>query len=86
MTTDSVFILFKKTNYNTILACLGVKCVGDFMTPDHKILVAKIGGQSFIDMDIWKIWDPLLKKMIAPLVYLCGDHIMNTLYTYKMAV
>ena len=25
MTTDSVFILFKKTDFNTILACLGGK-------------------------------------------------------------
>ena len=29
MTTDSVFILFKKTDFNTILACLGVRCIGD---------------------------------------------------------
>ena len=27
MTTDSVFILFKKTDFNTILACLGGKGV-----------------------------------------------------------
>ena len=29
MTTDDVFILFKKTDSNTILACLGVTCIGD---------------------------------------------------------
>ena len=31
MTTDSVFILFKKTDFNTILACLGGKVyhIGD---------------------------------------------------------
>ena len=30
MTTDSVFILFKKTDFNTILACLGgTRCIGD---------------------------------------------------------
>ena len=29
MTTDSVFVLFKKTDFNTILACKGVRCVGD---------------------------------------------------------
>ena len=29
MTTDSVFILFKKTDYYTILACLGGRCIGD---------------------------------------------------------
>ena len=28
MTTDSVFILFKK-DFNTILACLWVGCIGD---------------------------------------------------------
>ena len=27
MTTDSVFKLFKKTDFNTILACLGVRCM-----------------------------------------------------------
>ena len=29
MTTDSMFILFKKTDFNTILACLGGKYIGD---------------------------------------------------------
>ena len=29
MTTDSVFILFKKTDFNTILAFWGVKWIGD---------------------------------------------------------
>ena len=29
MTTDDVFILFKKTDSNIILACLGVTCIGD---------------------------------------------------------
>ena len=43
MTTDSVFILFKKTD--TILACLGGGGC-------HKIFVAKIGGGwNFIDAD-----------------------------------
>ena len=28
MTTDIVFILFKKTDFNTILAVQGVKCIG----------------------------------------------------------
>ena len=27
MTTDNVFILFKKTDFNTILSCLGVRCI-----------------------------------------------------------
>ena len=47
MTTDSVFILLKKTDFNTILACLGGKVMGR----GHKIFVAKIGGRSFIDAD-----------------------------------
>ena len=29
MTTDSVFILFKKIDFNTILACGGIRCIGD---------------------------------------------------------
>ena len=29
MTTDIVFILFKKTDFNTILACLEVMSIGD---------------------------------------------------------
>ena len=41
MTTDSVFILFKKTDFNTILACLGVRCIGDQGVIKF---VAKIGG------------------------------------------
>ena len=39
MTTDSVFILFKKTDFNTILACLGVRCIGD--GDHHKFLLPK---------------------------------------------
>ena len=35
MITDSVFILFKKTDFNVILACLGDK-ISD---GDHKILL-----------------------------------------------
>ena len=29
MTTESVFILFKKTDFNITLACLGARCIGD---------------------------------------------------------
>ena len=28
MAIDSVFILFIKTDFNTILACCGVRCIG----------------------------------------------------------
>ena len=46
MTTDSVrFILFKKTDFNTILACLGGRCIGD---GGHKIFVAEMPGHYFI--------------------------------------
>ena len=44
MTTDSVFILFKKTDFNTILACLGGKVYRWWE------VVANIrGGRNFID-------------------------------------
>ena len=41
MTTDGVFILFKKTDFNTILACLGGKVYRWW--GGHKIFVAEIG-------------------------------------------
>ena len=51
MTTDSVFILFKKTDFNTSLACLGGNLRVSVMG-GHKIFVAEIGGGvSFIDTD-----------------------------------
>ena len=43
MTTDSVFILFKRTDFNTILVCLGVRCIGD---GGYKFFVAEMGGGS----------------------------------------
>ena len=66
MTTDSVFILFKKTDFNTILACLGGKVY--WWWRGHKIFVAEIGRSQFY----WLLFfckfgiQPLLKKMIAP--------------------
>ena len=50
MTTDtcSVFILFKKTDFNTILAFLGGKV---YRWMGVKIFVAEIGGRNFIDAD-----------------------------------
>ena len=45
MTTDSVFILFKKTDFNTILACLGDKVYRWW--GGHKIFVAEMGGSQF---------------------------------------
>ena len=65
MTIDSVFILFEKTDFNTILACLGGKVYrdGGFI----KFFVVEIGGRSFIDADFLEIWDPLPKKMPVPL-------------------
>ena len=49
MTTDSVFILFKKTDFNTILACVGVRCIGDGGV--IKFLLPKQGGLSLINAD-----------------------------------
>ena len=45
MTTDRMFILFKKTDFNTILACLGGKVHRSW--GGHKIFVAEIGGSQF---------------------------------------
>ena len=49
MTIYSVFILFKKTDFNTILACLGGKVYRwwGFI----KFFVAKMGDRNFIDAD-----------------------------------
>ena len=66
MTTDSVFILFKKTDSNTILACLGGKVyrwkgVIIFLLP-------KCGGVAVLSTPtFWKFRTPLQKKMPAPL-------------------
>ena len=66
MTTDSVFILFKKIEFNTILACLGGKVnrwwgVIKFLLPKY------IGGRSFKDTDFsFNLGPPLPKKMPAP--------------------
>ena len=46
MTTDRMFILFKKTDFNTILACLGGKVHWSW-GGGHKIFVAEIGGSQF---------------------------------------
>ena len=46
MTTDSVFILFKKTDFNTILACFSVEGVIGvlvFGEGGHRTFVAEIG-------------------------------------------
>ena len=45
MTTDSVFILSKKNDFNTIYCLLGVRCIGD---GGHNIFVVEIGGRNFI--------------------------------------
>ena len=62
MTTDSRFILAKKTDFNTILACLGGKvyrwwCGGE---GGYKIFVAEIGGGVAILLTptFCKFWDP----------------------------
>ena len=64
MTTDSVFIFFKKTDFNTILACLGVMCIGG---GGHKNFVAEIAGVAILLMPTFcKFGTPLPKKMKAP--------------------
>ena len=63
MTTDSVFILFKKTDFNTILACLGLSVMGG-----HKIFVAEIVGVTvLLTPTFCKFGTPLPKKMPTPL-------------------
>ena len=64
MTTDSVFILFKKTYFNTILACLGaVRCI----VGGHRIVVDDMGGRKFIEPNFFvNLGPPISKKMIAP--------------------
>ena len=60
MTTDSVFILFEKTDFNTILACFGDKV---YRWWGVRIFVAEMGGgRSFIAADLWKIWDPHFRR------------------------
>ena len=63
MTTDSVFILFKKTDFNTILACLGVRCIGD---RGHNIFVAKIGGSPFYRHRLFVNLGPPFQRKCQP--------------------
>ena len=66
MTTesDSVFILFKKTNFDTILACLWGKVY--WWWGLHKFFFAKIGGIAVLSCQLLEnLGHPLPKKMIA---------------------
>ena len=47
MTTDSMFILFKKTDFNTVKACLGGEVYRWLC--GHKISVPEIGGHNSTD-------------------------------------
>ena len=47
MTTDSVLILFKKADFNTILVCFGVRCIGGG-DGGHKFFVAEIRGVTIL--------------------------------------
>ena len=51
MTIESEFILFNKTDFNTILACLGGKVYR--WRGSHKIFAAEIGGRNYIDVDFF---------------------------------
>ena len=60
--TDSVFILFKKTGFNTILACLGGKVYR--WLRGHKFFVSKIGGVTVLLMPTFcKFEKPFEKKI-----------------------
>ena len=59
-----VFILFKKTDFNTVLAFLGGKV---YRWWGVKIFVAEIGeGRSFVDADFLYIWDPPFQRKWLP--------------------
>ena len=65
MTTDSMFILFKKTDFNTILACLGGKYIGDGGV--HKIFVAKIEGVAVYQRQLFvNLGPPFQRKCQSP--------------------
>ena len=49
MTTESVFILFKKTDFNTILACLEGKVYRWWWGVIKFLLPKWGGGRSFVD-------------------------------------
>ena len=64
MTTDSVFILFKKNDFNTILACLGGKV---YLRSGVIKFCPQNRGVEVLSMPTFaKFGTPLLKKMIAP--------------------
>ena len=64
-----VFILFKKTDFNTILACLGGKVYRWWGVT--KSLLLKWGAAILLMPTICKFGTPLAKKMIAPLCQDC---------------
>ena len=65
MTTDSVFILIKNTDFITILSCLRGEVYP--VVRDHKIFVAEIGGgHNFIDVAFCKFETPFPKKITSP--------------------
>ena len=70
MTTESVFILFKKTNFNTILACLGGKVYRWW--GGRRIFVAEIGGRKFIDANFFvNLGPPHSEENDRPLMCHC---------------
>ena len=68
MTTDSVFILLKKTDFNTILACVGDKVYQWWWGGGVRIFVAEMRGVAvLLTPTVCKLWTPpILKKMISP--------------------
>ena len=72
MTTDSVFILFKKTDFNTILACLGGKV---YRWWGVKIFVAEIGGSQFYRRRLFVNLGPPSEENASPLTCMRKVHI-----------
>ena len=62
MTTDSVLILFKKTDFNTTLACLGVSVIGG-----HTIFVAEVGRLQFYRRRLFVNFGTLFRRNASPL-------------------
>ena len=66
MTTDSVFILFKTTDFNTSLVCLGVRCIGD--GGGGAKIVAEIGGSQFYRHRLFVNLGPPSEESDSPLI------------------
>ena len=64
MTIDSVLILFKKTDLNTILACLGLRYIGGWGVINY--LSSNREAAIILMQTFCKFGIPLPKKLRAP--------------------